>query len=515
MKRLNHTLLIATILMGSISGCSSGKLRNLLSRNDYKSLHELEAQESGLPDNNKTQVVSAKTEENKSLFRLPGFLKGDDESSIIAPDPFIDAVAPATATAENKIAAYRARVDERIARQAQAAKTTLADVENQAKDLFEKSKNHVDDTFAAFAETQPEETQPNTQLNSSESDQGTSFADLFGEQPKPEVARQLIAETTATSFETLSPPESEMSEFDKLLQAHQQQTPPTANQMAITPVEPKTDNIFAARDQPVGSNPEASDFFGQGFATNEVVQQAPSSDSFDSFLNGQNVAESSDDIWMHLDNQSNSSSNSPPESVFGSDFSAQEQVAAGNPFANDFQQTASRHGFSDNNSTWGSLAVESNQDRPVTLLTPPEEHQFNNAPLVTHVDDGTHNLSSTSASEPFFQASQSHSAESESAPMENHGMGLIIPASDSSDNNAFFDFESQPSQVQQISASLVNPELNPATIESDMNLFEDVVASPAVQTVNASEGWTRRTWFLILGCVLIAGLLFLPERQKR
>ena len=178
MKRLNHTLLFATVVMVSISGCSGGKLKNLLSRNDYQSLQELDAKQPGLPDSNTTQVVSAKTDDNKSFFQLPGFLKGDDESSVIAPDPFIDSTVPATI--DSKVAEYRAKVDERIARQAQAAKTTLADVESQAKDLFEKSKNRIDDPFGAFAESKPEETQSNGELNSAGSEQDTSFADMFG-----------------------------------------------------------------------------------------------------------------------------------------------------------------------------------------------------------------------------------------------------------------------------------------------------------------------------------------------
>ncbi|MEP3479854.1 MAG: hypothetical protein ABJZ55_11450 [Fuerstiella sp.] len=518
MTRRNHTILFATVVMVSISGCSGGKLKNLLSRNDYQSLEELDAGQPGLPDGNKTQVVSAKTDENKSFFRLPGFLKGDDESSVIAPDPFIDSTT--SATIDSKVAEYRAKVDERIARQAEAAKTTLADVESQAKDLFEKSKNRIDDPFAAFAESKPEETQSNGEANSTEPQEDTSFAEMFGEQSKPEMAQPLIAAATDNPFDTPSPPESEMSEFDKLLQAHQQQTPDTANQMTIAPAEPKADNIFAELDQPAKSQPEATDFFGEEFATNAVAEKASSGDSFDSLMNGQNVAESADDIWMQLDNQDDTQNGSSMESVFGSDFPAQEKVtdAAEISFGEDFQQTASRHGFSENNSTWGSVTAESNQDQPVTLLAPPEEHQFNNAPLVTHVGDGTHNLNSASAPASFFPASQSQSAEPVSAPMENQGMGLIIPASDSSDGNRFTDFESQPSKVQQISATQVNPEQNSvaaASIESDMNLFEDADMGPAVQAVKASEGWASKTWFLIIGCVLIAGLLFLPERQKR
>lgn len=517
MKRRNHTLLFATVVMVSISGCSGGKLRNLLSRNDYQSLQELDAQQPGLPNSNKTQVVSAETDENKSIFKLPGFLKGEEESSVIAPDPFIGAAEPIAI--DDKVAAYRAKVDERIARQAQAAKTTLTDVENQAKELFEKSKNSIDDPFGAFAKSEPEEPQPNIEPKSSATEQEASFADMFGAEPTVEVAQPLIADTTANPFDTASLPESEMSEFDKLLQAHQQQTPDPAHQMAVTPTEPKANNVFAQMDQTVSSKTDASDFFGNEFAMNDVTENSASEDSFDSLMNEQHVAESHDDIWGQLDDQDDFANISQTESVLKPTLVAQEHFAAAETdFGEDFQKTASRHGFSNSSSTWGNLSAESNPDQTVTSLVSPDEQQFNNAPLVTHVDDGTHTLNSASESDPFFPASQSQLTASTPGAIENQGMGLIIPASDSSDGDAFFDFDNQPFQVQQVSATQVDPQLNtPAaeSLEGDINLFEDAAMSPAVQPVADSEGWTRRTWFLIIGCVLIAGLLFLPERQKR
>lgn len=521
MKRLNHTLLFATVVMVSISGCSGGKLRNLLSRNDYQSLQDRDTEQSGFPDDGKTHVVSAETEENKNFFRLPGFLKGEEESTAIAPDPFITAAEP-TAT-EDKVAAYRAKVDERIARQALAAKTTLSDVEKQAKELYENTKDSIDNPFKAFNENKAAEQNSVASTDSKpdfpEVDQAGSFAEMFGQQTEAEVASPLIADASSDQFGTTSPPQSEMSEFDKLLQAHQQLTPSSSGEEVIAPPEPKSENMFAELEKTVTAQPDASDFFGNEIANNDSISTSESDNSFDNLMNGNQDSEPAADIWRQLDCKTEVANASQPEDTFAAEFSnLQQPTETDHPFGEDFQQTASRHGFSNNKSTWGSLSTELDQDQSLTLLAPPAEQEQDNSLLMTHVDTNAHGLNTASEPDSFFPASQSQSVGSTSSPLEGQGMGLIIPASDSSDSGGFFDFSDQPSGVQQISATQSNAELTAVTatsLEGGMNLFEEAEIGPAIQTVEVSGGWTRRTWFLILGCVLIAGLLFLPERQKR
>lgn len=532
MKRLNHTLLLATVVMVSVSGCSGGKLRNLLSRNDYQTLEQQNAEQTGLPNEHKTQIASAETQKDKGFFKLPGFLKGEEAESAIAPDPFITASNPAAT--EDEAAAYRAKVDERIAREANAVKSTLASVEQQAQQLYEKSKASDDNPFSAFAETTPTTEQSvaakDPQNDVATDDKMDSFAEMFGEQDKPktaEVASPLIADTSDNPFAAANASKSDMSEFDKLLHAHEQLAPESS--MATSDKEGMSadSDFFAemdksAKNKPVAQQPAADSFFDDAFASKDSTPNSSSDASFDSFVADTQSPTSNNDIWGQLDSKKQTAQVSPSSDVFAAAFDSPSPASTPDmDFDSDFEQTADRHGFSDTASTWGKLSPASGSDQGLTILASPEEERVQEQSMMAELNPSDFGAPQASGTDPFYPASQSQTVDSTMPPSQGQGMGLIIPASDSSssESNAFFEFNEPSSGVQQISGTQAEAGLAPVaseTVENDIDLFAETdAAAVAVQTVEASSGWTRRTWFLLIGCVLIAGLLFLPERQKR
>lgn len=519
MKRLNLSILIATMTMVSISGCSGGKLRNLLSRNDYQTLEEQNADQSSVAGNNKTQVVSAETEEDNSFFKLPRFLGGQDNESDIAPDPFITASEPTSS--EEQVKAYQARVDERIAQEAQAAGTTLSDVEKQARDLFENGKDDGTDRFSAFAESDTatkDSLVKSDEKREFQNDETTnSFAEIFGQpdpKPRPEAASPLIVEASANPFETTSSPQPELSEFDKLLQAHERHATNTPPEVTIEPGMRTVENVFAEIDRTISEEPRAEDFFGNELASNAFENKAKA--SFDEIVNAGQDSATANDVWGQIDDATSSGD------VFAAASQTDQQTAktasaapSNDVFGEDFQRTASRHGFTDTANPWGSLSTESEQPNALSVVESPSELGTQTPPLLTEFDPADH---SDVNSDSFFPASQSQQAGSSATASAGQGMGLIIPASDTSESSAFFEFSEQPTAVQQISATQTDSGLTSVAsspLDNNADLFADATVGPAVQAAASSDSWSRRTWFLIIGCVLIAGLLFLPERQKR
>ena len=527
-KRLNHIILFTTVVMVSISGCSHSKLRNLLGRNEYQSLEERNAQQHDLANSNKTQIVSSETEEANSVFKLPGFLKGEEKSAALAPDPFLDDVD--TAAIEDETATYRAKVDERIARQAAEVRESLSDIEEQARQLYEKSKDSADDTFEAFANATSAATSTaqdaaiatKDKLDAVVGDQAISFAELFGQRPETspaETASAFVTDTTASPSFSSDTPEVEMSEFDKLLHDHQRHTNTQIPEITTGSNTVQNSDIFAELDQSNAKQPRTGNLFGSDFFSHN--QSSPADSDTHLTTDNQNI-KSMSDIWAQVDGNNQDTKLNSTNDTLAAVASPTQPASVFESFEQNFQQAADRHGFS-NSSTWENVATAANQD--VTILPPPVklQHAANgrlmvdeNHPAMNISDTRHDNLTSAPESSPFVLGSQSQVVDSTQSTSQ--GMGLIIPASESSDDSQFLSFNEQPARIHPVSSTQPKSLQIPAAadrLEDDINLFDEATTSPAVQTLEIAGGWTPRTWFLIIGCVLIAGLLFLPERKKR
>lgn len=534
MKRLNLTLLLAMAVTIGVTGCSGGKLRNLLSRSDYQTLEE---QDSGQPaglESDATLVVSSETDKSDGFFKLPRFLGGKDDSSGIAPDPF--ATTDDALVADESIKAYQARVDERIAREAQEANRTLSDVEQQARELAESSKNSASNPFAGFGEEKVAAADTKTEAQTSPTSQSetasNAFEEMFGQQPatsKSEVASPLIAQNSpvqsAASSEGFSEPAQALSEFDKILQAHQQQEAGVQPASSTEPQRSGFEELLAASQQPTSETTTAAEVFGSDFAVTDSNSSPQADTGFEAFMKANNEGgagtetSSSNQLWGQPAEESQS------EDVFAAAAKTERQSAATDTvFSDNFQQTASNHGFASDRNPWEQVATGSDSAGGIDVASVELDNHPSGFPADqfsmsqdTQAAFDSQPTTASSAASPFVSVSQS-------TPVTTSGStspGLIIPASESSDSGAFFDFAEQPSPVHQISATSSVSDVSPVVTSGDMSLGSGVMLDAgtteelAVQTEVSAEGWPRRNWFLIIGCVLIAGLLFLPERQKR
>lgn len=518
MKRLNLTLLLLTTVTVGVTGCSGGKLRNLLSRNDYQTLEEQNAEQSGLPGSTKTQVVSAETDKNDSFFKLPRFLGGKDEASNIAPDPFASTDEPST---EESIKAYQARVDERIAREAQAASKTMSDVEKQARDLLANSKNESSNLFEGFEQQKVADTaagDAKEERSAPAADPAASvFEEMFGKQPTDpsgETASPLIASNSPDMPSGFSEPEQALSEFDKLLQAHEQQESNAEPAISIEPADTSFEEFFADTAQPEDTQ-EAE--FEESFAFSEEPTTSEQESGFEEFMKSHEPSSTGTDVWSQLNSESNSAD------VFAAAAEAeQNSTAPEHVFNDDFHRTVSSHGFTENSNPWANVSSPTSTNSGIDVAATESGIKASSSRLSASPNGGNpadafdndplRNQSTPQS--PFVPVSQSTSANSSGTTSP----GLIIPASDST---TFFEFEDQSPAVQQISATNSGADLPTMAIQSTNGTSDSptLIASDteglAVQSEVSSGGWPRRTIFLIIGCVLIAGLLFLPERQKR
>lgn len=532
MTRLNCTLVLLTTFAVSTCGCSGGKLRNLLSSNEYQTLDELKAEEAGLPGETETQLASADSEKSKSLFRLPGFLGGKDKESAIAPDPFV--TASDSESTEETIREYQARIDARLAQKAAQGSNTLADVERQAEQLFQESKAEADQRFSPFADQVAEhvdsaEAVARNVVESSSA--AVSEFEAFVAQEKASALNDdgglLIEPATEKAEAVIAMADESLSEFDRLLQAHE-------NHSSVAPVEqpaPSTDfDSFAGSQMPASeAKDDLADFFGS--KATEVVEQSADSDPFAGFAASVAEAEAeTEDVWAQLNASEESNvtvadgfpfDTKTSDNAFASaDPPSQQLSQPESPFNDRFAEALDQHGFQEDSNPWNSVdagaqvamadteaAFQAESQSPALVIA---SEQNEDAGLFTepngHSDQGA-----------FQSVSQSQAFPSGDSSLNDTSSGLIIPASDSSASGVPFGFEGQTGAVQQISATdlaSVPESLATTAAQQPVDLFEDA-ATTAVQPAPAANGWPRRTWFLILGCVLIAALLFLPERQKR
>ncbi|MCP4510119.1 MAG: hypothetical protein GY826_27420 [Fuerstiella sp.] len=152
------TILIAGTLLGT-SGCSGTRLRSLITRSDYVSLEELEAQDAAAVAESKESessesLVSSEQEaseddanaaekKKKSWFSFAALLGRSSDDSELGPDPFVDTEEVGTekvvvTDASDDINEESLATEAAVVKATEKYSATITDVEDQAEGLFDK-----------------------------------------------------------------------------------------------------------------------------------------------------------------------------------------------------------------------------------------------------------------------------------------------------------------------------------------------------------------------------------------
>lgn len=481
------TFLLLTSLILSNVGCSGSRLRNMVGRSEYSSLDELEARESGGPlgaqgeslangsGNDGTSSLVSESQELDSADpvvvqkRRKGFFdfakvfnrkSNDDE---FAPDPFSEAKPSTEVKTVSLEADAKPVVKQQVATTADKFSSTISAVEQQSENLFDES---LAKTESAFFETEPATNAvPNaiSQATDVES-QEDSFADFVRDQAVAGVDAVVadVKQEAVTNLDKVSSATTEPTEFDALLSGASDGFEQAVAADSPSALFPGLSEEFDAAFEESGTAPPSEADFADVVAS--VADPAVLESTFveTAQKHGFSTAESKDP-WAAFGQGRSEVAMSQPQPV------AEPKTAAAN---NDF--------------VWGR-AVESAAE-----------------PAVTFNDTQSERLHET-PDQAFLQVSSTRPLETR-APVEvSDSMPLIIPGGSSS---------SQPSPIHSDPFLAAVPAFDET---ADFPTESEVAA--AVPTVATAEGglsqWPRRTWFLLIGCLIVALLLFMPDRHNR
>lgn len=514
------TILLITIVVSS-SGCSGSRLRNMITRSDYQSLDELEAQNRALAAS-ATSVEDSETEEpSTEKGRLRGLLASrqrtvsEEESSAgsekkrnplniaalfrrgtdsdISPDPFVAETDEADAGNVTPVSASDASATQQLVAEA-------AQAEDRAEELFRKANE--DGTVAAFAEAVASEEPIIAPDEKPDSALERSFADFLAEQSskKPAVPSTSQKQTAAT-----------------------------------TAIDETIEQLLAMNDQPSdhGESVTPSGFdelLGLG------SDDATASDNFDEEPLFDELNELITDRTTTKQNAVDSST-AEPDATFDEIFASQSATSNAalvseeqqNPFDTGVIEEAPATAtttsdpwaaFREKQGTEFAASVaatsEAKQNVPADTFSWADAPGPDNANPFGPVDNSTStvSLAGTSGREttsPFRHASSSQLVspqETTSGNTSGQSFGspeLVIPGSSDSD----------PIPVT------TQDESDAAFADDLFADAEEALSLPAAADVGSpapggsGSGISTRMWFFILGCVVVALLLFMPERQNR
>lgn len=525
-------LLIGSVctLMLCVSGCSGGRLRNLTAGSDYRTLDELEksaaveaeraeadqrqealakaaetadatvavSKEREVPETEEaaaeeTQLADASGERRRFLGFVNPFRRAS-ATEAVSPDPFVEpteAQAAAESTevltaskTETPKAAAASATEQPTATDSVADKfesTTIAEVEKQAESMFEEAavKQEFSAADVAAAEAKP----------SAGSDE-LSFAE-FLQQTQPKAEPLVAAEKTVSAEKTVAAVQT------------------TTSQAA-------TDDSFDAFMQKFGEEPSAS--VSTAAAETQVAAADPES-AFSAF-----------DIAKQTESPLVAKVPSASPNPFAEEVVVATEAAAAAPEINPFEETAQKHGFTrSQQDPWAAFAATQNQaaETPSASRATPS-FAWSNAPEAAAIDERSQKLANltqethptTSESRSPFQAASFSKATELRVPSvdsipEVHP--LVIPGGSTSDaaRSPFQEatsFQHAQPHVQHDAHLTAVPfdQLQPAVA--------DATAEPAAITspeTASSWQWSGRTWFLLLGCIIVCVLLFMPDRRNR
>lgn len=496
--------LTATLLF--CTGCSGARLKNLIGRNDYSTLEELEREDDAYAElydeaesGSDSRFVSQSREvdepvdpvdESPSRFSF-GRLFGRDRDDEFADleDPFAGTLEDRRAVEELNAeiqrlkqqvkeqtveqAAEQARpVVDRTSADADRYVASLEQVERQAEAMFDDLSEATDERFDRTAEN-PFATASASQVVDEPVERASeSFADFLNhsspteEPPNPfATPQQAVADVTdragaGLNFDSLVSDAGRETAFADAV-SRQEQLFPEAGDVFADALG-MTDQ-FAAPDD--GNSP-AADVFPQIPAANATAatpagfETAAESHGFGSLKN-------EDDPWAAFAaGQATQAAAAPPEPAF----------------------------------QWGQ-PTDSGSDAPAAPPVPQTAHDLVQAPA-----GATSQLQAAPAA-PFELVSQS-TPSSEST--------LVIPGQIPQDQPVI---ELPVADADQ--APLADPfEMETAFDDLDQIPADELAAEP-VEVVGTDGGPATitaapsRMWFFILGCVALAALLFLPSRQSQ
>ena len=521
------TILIAGTLLGT-SGCSGTRLRNLITRSDYLSLEELEAQdaaaETAVAKSDESEsgekLVSSKEElseddtkageeKKKSWFSFAALLGRSSDDSDLGPDPFVDVEETEAAKADTDDTDAESSVTtEAVAKTTEKYSATMTNVEDQAEVLFDKlasaeGESSIDDRVKL----------PKIVPASGISAPGQkSFADF--------IAQRDDKDTKSVANEV-------QSELTDVVSEAQQ-----ANPFATDAVEPA---IAEAKNAD-----ELSDFdrlFGEATTTADApttettVKDAFTSELFpelDALIVDSDAGPSAAEQNRKLVTSPESDSSIPPRPDF------ETQDSAVDPF----QLAARKHGFTEVplQDPWAAFkkqeddAAESNSD--VESKNAASDDQFfwgdqtqTSQPEAFPVAEIATGSPDISPPMPVFQPVSSSdwpSGVTGGAQLSTDlSAGLTLPTSSApqpvpnGDLEQFAATTAEPASWTEDSFAVSDP-----TDADFADAFGATMAAAAPQaktgsSVTATSGWPMRTWIFLIGFAVVAYLLFAPARQNR
>lgn len=512
------TLVVASAILAT-AGCSGAKLRNLISRNDYQSLEELEAADSSF--NNSAEEAIAGSDKDRSRFVSDrNELEEEEEArdgrfsiarllrrkpaameTEFGEDPFVEPISTVvekSAAGSNIEAVSGVQADrfQEALRTADRISASLDDAEKQAEDMFadaeQTGKAAGENAFAeAIAKT--------AAVDDSSNDSSQSFAEFM--------ARN--AARRADSSE-----------------------PQTSKAVVTQEAAPKTAEIFARSsantakggfdfdtllEEPIaGANADAVADFG-GSETEDS-----STDSYldQMFASAADVSDSSFDFDPPA--ADNEFDNGFTE--VNADAIVQKSAVEEDPFS----LASEKHGFKPLNTKDPWAAFENSTattrdvawgDETASVAKSESEFAWGQSNPTTDFDDVLNSDSFAANDRAFRQvASTSIVQEDASIRQASAPQSLVIPFSEpaASYGGDFAEMGSSGDLMDDPFFSAASgEELSEVPTDLETVTDGDAEASGNVGGPATILGWPTRTWFFILGCAILAILLFLPNRQKQ
>lgn len=492
---------VLTIVLTSSVGCSGSRLRNMVGRSDYSSIEELEeadayaeyegykrkdvlaAQERELTEEDPATIQK----QRKGFFDFVKVFNRKSDEDEFAPDPFTEPAVTDESKEVRTVSAGKSSEFENesaVADKAEKFNSTIADVEKQAEALFTegvKARQAVSTKVETSAETLD-----GIFAEQSDTPQEQSFADFINRQKQaagPVVAdvEKAADKAVESVVRTVSQAKETGSKFDSFL-----------NQS--TEGEQKT----ASTDESSDLFPGLSEAFDEAFedpSLNEPYEQEPVATA--SLANP--FAESVDAPFAETTSKHGfkTSGGKDPWAAFNE--SARKPAAAA-----PVEVVSSTHAEQRNEFNW-SQPSGSRSSQTQSAFPAMDGQGFQG-----HGEEVNHDQA-------FLQVSSTSTLDTQRPVDMSESMPLVIPggmAADSTFDNSAFQSEVQPAPVGSDPFLTSVPVFEDVAPESATDV--DVTAATSVAT--ASEGlgqWSRRTWFFLIGCLIVAFLLFMPDRHNR
>ncbi len=546
-------LLIAVTIVSAV-GCSGSRLRNMITRSDYKSLEQIEAQDSvkeareaadrekaiaagkaGTEANTKlvaqqkeaTADADAEEPKKRNRLSLAGLLNRDVEEDKISPDPFLVANREENATPDKPaIAATGSSIGDKTIQQT-ASKTTTTSAD-QAEQYVTNSTEPANTAAEMFRDIAATDAAVKTAANDKPATANAvttaeeSFADFIAAQAKKSKSEfeQKVAEaaqpvtqkeTAIQEAEALAAnPTEPVSAFDDLLSSTESPRDTAAGKQAANG-EP-SDDLVPGLDELLAETSGSA--FPEDAVTTEKSADTAKSPSFESVFGTGNPAVA--------DSESATASTNPFATEEATNSTA-EPLAEDDPWAafrNNQQAvaavTSTKNGFA---------AGEKPQPQPFNWADSSNTGRTEESKSDSPFSNATATDSSTTVEKSPFTTASASTVMTDPANQTSTA-GLVIPpvatqqvsfaSSDDANRGTAFD-DSQTDPFTTGGATSAGDDL---FAHADDELFAaaaaDIATEATVATDSATfQGWSTRTWFFLLGCIIVALVLFMPERHKQ